>query len=246
VAQAPATGPARLPGRLLVVGDIHGCDVALQRLLEHVKVAPGDTFVQIGDVIDRGPATQQVIERLLELRTRCRFIFVLGNHEELFLDALDTGNPRHRTAWLESGGRAALQSYGADAETLPPDHVSFLRTGCDYFVAGGTVFVHANLEPGRPLAEQSPEWLRWVKLTRRERPVPGFQRVICGHTPQSSGLPWVGDGWVCIDTWAYGGLYLTCLDVTSDLVYQASESGEFRGPVPLSECEAVWGPRGDG
>jgi serine/threonine protein phosphatase 1 len=97
------------------------------------------------------------------------------------------------------------------------------------------ICVHACLEPGIPLEEQSGVVLRWERFTGEYPPWPTGQRIICGHTAQHSGVPIVSDGWVCIDTCAYGGQFLSCLDTNSDLLYQARQTGEVRGPVPLAE-----------
>jgi serine/threonine protein phosphatase 1 len=231
----PGERTAAMPGRLLAIGDIHGCHIAFDTLLEHLAITPSDTVVVLGDVIDRGPGTRQVIDRLLDLRTRCRLVFLLGNHEEMFLDSLTTDEIRE--PWMGFGGLETLISYGEHAEDtgeLPGDHIALLKSGLDYFETESTVFVHASLEPGRPLPEQTAEWLRWAKLTKQEPPLPSGQRVICGHTAQKDGQVWIGNGWVCIDTFAYGGMFLTALDVRNDLVYQARQSGEFRGPISLA------------
>jgi serine/threonine protein phosphatase 1 len=223
-------------GRLLAIGDVHGCHIAFETLLGHLAITPSDTVVVLGDVIDRGPGTRQVIDRLLDLRERCRLMFLMGNHEEMFLDSLTRAEMRE--PWLAFGGLETLKSYGEHAEEtgeLPADHLAFLKSGLDYFETESTVFVHASLQTSRPLSEQTAEALRWAKLTKRELPLPTGQRVICGHTAQKGGQVWVGNGWVCIDTCAYGGMYLTALDVGRDLVYQARQTGEFRGPMPLAE-----------
>jgi serine/threonine protein phosphatase 1 len=223
------------PGRLLAIGDIHGCNDALDTLLAHLDVTSADTVVLLGDVIDRGPGTLEVIERLIQLRERCRLVFIMGNHEQMFLESLE--NPRMRRPWLEFGGLETLMSYGQRAEAtglLPAEHLEFLRTGVNYFETESTIFVHANLEPGRALAEQTAEWLRWMRFSGAEQPWPTGQRVICGHTPQRSGRPATGNGWLCIDTYVYGGMFLTALDVGKNLIYQASQMGEFSGPTPLS------------
>jgi serine/threonine protein phosphatase 1 len=227
--------PARRQGRVLAIGDIHGCNVALDTLLEQLAVTPEDTVVLLGDVIDRGPGTLEVIDRLLQLRDRCRLAFVMGNHEQMFLESLE--NHEIRGPWLEFGGLETLMSYGERAEAtgqLPVEHVEFLKSSVDYFETESTVFVHANLEPGRPLAKQTAEWLRWTRFTGREKPLPTSKRVVCGHTAQKSGRPAIGDGWVCIDTYVYGGMFLTALDVGKDLIYQASQTGDFRGPKRLA------------
>ena len=220
---------AAAPGRLLAIGDIHGCHIAFDTLLDHLAIMPSDTVVVVGDVIDRGPGTRQVIDRLLELRERCRLIFLLGNHEEMFLDSLTVEEVRE--PWLSFGGLETLISYGEHAEDtgeLPADHIAFLRTGLDYFDTETTIFVHASLEPRRPVAEQTAEWLRWAKLTKQEQPLPSGQRVICGHTAQKDGRVWVGNGWVCIDTFACGSGWLTCLDVDTNDFCQSSQAGNLR------------------
>jgi serine/threonine protein phosphatase 1 len=226
----PEPAPA---GRVLALGDIHGCDVALDVLLE--KVAPGrdDTLVVLGDAVDRGPQTRNVIERLIDVGSACRLVFILGNHEEMMLEALSGALPP--TDWLRYGGREMLESYGGHPDQIPDSHHAFFAAAVPYFETGTEIFVHANLEPGIPLEEQTPRWLRWERLTGRERPHPSGRRVICGHTAIPNGLPVVFEGWVCIDTLAYRGQYLTCLDVGSNVIYQAQQSGTLRYGVTLND-----------
>ena len=214
----------------MAIGDIHGCDRALDVLLSHLKIASVDTVVILGDVVDRGPGTRQVIDRLIELENSCRLICLLGNHEETMLDAL-AGGPL-RALWLEHGGVEAIASYGSERD-IPERHLDFLRSARDYWEDDRTIYVHANLEPGVELAEQSIDWLRWIKLTGDEPPHPSGRRILCGHTPQSDDRPLVFPGWVCLDTCAYAGGYLTCLDVDANLLYQSRQTGEYRGDVPL-------------
>jgi len=212
--------------RILAIGDIHGCDTALDVLLEHVQPASDDLLVILGDVVDRGPGSSRVIERLLQLREVCRLVFILGNHEEMMLDALSGG--RWSSSWPIHGGRATLQSYGGDREQIPPGHLAFLRGGLPYFETGSTIFVHANLLPWVPLDQQAGNWLRWTHLSGSEQPHPSGKRVICGHTPQRSGHPLAFPGWVCIDTLACAGGWLTCMNVGSDEIWQTNQLGEYR------------------
>lgn len=220
-------------GRTLVIGDIHGCHVALDVLLSKLEVTADDTVVVLGDAVDRGPGTRQVIDRLLELQQTCRLIFILGNHEEMMLDAIDGGG--WLSGWIEFGGRETLESYGGDFEHIPEAHIDFLRSGRDYFETDREICIHATLDSSVPLAEQTPQCLRWNKLTGMELPHPSGKRIICGHTPVTTGVPAVFPGWVCIDTWIYGGLYLTALDVATDTIYQAQQSGNYRGGLTLDE-----------
>ena len=220
-------------GRTIAIGDIHGCDVALQVLLSELKLTADDMLVVLGDVVDRGPGTRQVIEQLIQLQQTCRLVFIMGNHEEMMLDVIGGGD--WAAGWIQYGGYAALESYGGALDQVPAEHVEFLKSACDYFETDSEIFVHATLDPAVPLSEQTPDCLRWNKLTGLETPHPSGKRVICGHTPVATGLPAVLPGWVCLDTWAYNGLYLTALDVATNELYQAQQSGTFRGGITLAE-----------
>lgn len=222
-----------MAARTLAIGDIHGSDVALDVLLSRVDPDRDDTVIVLGDVIDRGPGSRQATDRLLELSQACRLHFILGNHEEMLLDVLR--GSASSEAWLQFGGAETLASYGGGLESIPREHIEFFQRGLDYWENASHIFVHGNLEPGVPLAQQSPEWLRWTHLTGLEFPHPSGKLVICGHTAQKSGQPALGEGWVCIDTWVYGDGCLTCLDVTNGLVYQARQDGRYRGGFSLDE-----------
>ena len=220
-----------MPGRTLAVGDIHGCDAALDALLTHLQPGPDDTFVVLGDVVDRGPNTRRCIDRLLDLQRRTRLVFLLGNHEEMMLDAVDTGD--WLDDWLASGGRETLQSYGGSFEQVPEEHFEFLRSGSDCHETATHLYVHAALEPRRPAREQESELLRWTRITGTEPPHISGKRVICGHTAQLSGVPLVWPGWACLDTACYAGGLLSALDVDANVLWQADPAGRLRGGVSL-------------
>ena len=215
-----------MPGRTLAIGDIHGSDKALETLLHSLSIVEADTVVVLGDIVDRGPGSKQAIEQLLDLRQRCRVVLILGNHEEMLLEAIDHGIAVE--SWLRYGGTATLFSYDGDQRKIPPEHLDFLRSGLDFWEAEHELFIHANLEPGVSLDQQQPEWLRWTHLTGHEKPLASGKRVICGHTPQRSGLPLELAGWTCIDTYAWGGGWLTCLDVETNEYFQANQMGKLR------------------
>lgn len=215
-----------MSGRTLAIGDIHGCDVALETLLTILSITSADTVVVLGDAVDRGPGSRQVVERLLALAEDCRLVFVLGNHEQMMLDSLGGRGPVQ--AWLRYGGMATLSSYDDDPRKIPAAHLDFLRSGLDYWETDRELFIHANLDPNVPLEGQDAEWLRWTHLSGGEIPHPSGKRIVCGHTPQKSGLPLAFPGWTCIDTYACGTGWLTGLDVGSDEYYQANQSGSSR------------------
>lgn len=215
-----------MAGRLLAVGDIHGSEVALTTLLRVLAPDRDDTFIILGDVVDRGPGTRQVIDQLIELSKISTLVLVLGNHEEMMFDALDGGE--WEMDWLRYGGEATLNSYGGDPSAIPASHLEFLKSGQNLHTTEREIFIHANLEPGIALEKQPVEWLRWTHITGFETRHPSGKRVICGHTPQRSGVPLVFPGWVGIDTLAYGPGWLTCLDVTTDEYVQTNNAGQYR------------------
>ena len=222
------------PGsRSFAIGDVHGCDVALDVLLDRLQLTSTDRAIFLGDLIDRGPDSRRVIEMGLQTSRFCRCDLILGNHEEMLLEALH--DPRGVRFWLECGGDATLESYGGRLEDIPDEHLEFLRAAVPYIETGTDILVHANLDPDVPLAEQTADWLRWNKLTGWERPHPSGKRVLCGHTEMPDGIPHMANGWVMLDTSAYRGGFLTALDLQSGEIFQATQGGAFRGGVYLDE-----------
>lgn len=178
--------PAGAPGyRAYVVGDIHGRLDLLEDLLAKIhaelqrRPAEKTLLVFVGDLIDRGPSSAQVIERLRTYRRDgIQTVFLLGNHEEVLLRIL-AGDTTLIPSWLQFGGLQCLQSYGVDltqlqrtsAEELlqlvrtavPPAHVEFLETFIDSCRFGDYLFVHAGIRPGIELEQQSQSDLRWIR-----------------------------------------------------------------------------------
>jgi serine/threonine protein phosphatase 1 len=217
------------PGRLLAIGDIHGCLSALETLLAAIGPGPQDTLVLLGDYVDRGPQSRGVMERLLMLQQQCRLVPLLGNHDEMMLNVC-TGQRRLYVDWLLFGGNATLASYGAaQPEDIPPAHLDFLR-GCRlYHESPGHFFVHGNYRAELPLSAQPIETLLWESLKRR---LPGphcsGKTAIVGHTSQKNGEILDLGYLKCIDTWCYGDGWLTALDIESGQVWQVNKSGACR------------------
>lgn len=223
-----------MKGRVLAIGDVHGCHVALAALLKALKIKSKDTVVFLGDAVDRGPSSRQVIENILSLRETCNVVFIKGNHEEMLCDAIAGRGLVEQ--WLSFGGNATVDSYGGSLENIPPEHIRLLVSELvPFWETDNEIFVHASLESDMSLVNQTAEFLRWKHLGGDEPPHVSGKRVICGHTSQTEGVPLVFDGWVCIDTYPHGGQWLTCLDVGSNKVVQANFRGDVR-KFPLSRC----------
>ena len=224
--------------RILAIGDIHGCQTALELMLEKLQLTSDDTVISLGDIVDRGSSTRRVIEMLLEVRRTCDFQMIMGNHEEMLLNGLKPDGERDDSlyrVWLNNGGAEVVEEYGA-LEEMPAEHREFLEAALPYYENSSEIFVHANLQPKVSLEKQTEEWLRWRKLTGFEKPHPSGKRIVCGHTALPEGIPAVFPGWVCIDTAVYRDYgYLTCLNTQTDEVIRTSERGETVSGYSLSD-----------
>lgn len=219
--------------RTLAIGDIHGCSAALDALLELVRPRPTDRLIFLGDYVDRGPDSAGVIARLIDLRwSMPHAVFLRGNHELMMMRARTDRSERKN--WLSVGGVQCLASYGdatrpaVSMEDIPAEHWFFLDRECvDFFETETHLFVHANLDPDLPLAEQSESMLFWEFLSSPVRHASG-KTAICGHTSQKSGEILDLGTIICIDTFACGGRWLTCLDVDTREFWQANLAGMTR------------------
>lgn len=200
-ARRPAIPPGR---RVYAIGDIHGCAEELDRLLTMIEADDahrGDaetTLIFIGDLIDRGPASAQVIERLRALAAARRDVrFLAGNHEEVFIRALE-GDAKALRLFCRIGGRETALSYGiapgeyerldhdelgaALDRVVPPEHRRFLDRLEDMIVLGDYAFVHAGVDPAAALDQQDPMDLRWIRSPFLDHGRPLAKMVVHGHT----------------------------------------------------------------
>jgi len=190
--------------RAYVIGDVHGCLDELDRLLARIeedsegRARSRTSIVFLGDLIDRGPHSSRVVERLRTYSPpNASTHFIMGNHEEVMLKVL-AGETDLLASWLRFGGGETLISYGVDpaevrrlapdeaaeriARAVPQAHVDFLESFADSIVFGGYLFVHAGIRPGIELGEQSPSDLRWIREPFLSDPVDHGLVVVHGHT----------------------------------------------------------------
>jgi serine/threonine protein phosphatase 1 len=217
--------------RLIAIGDIHGCLAAFDALLEAIAPAADDTLVALGDYVDRGPDVRGVIDRLIELSSRCRLVPLLGNHDQMMLDVCD-GELDLLDDWLLFGGDATAASYGGRPPgNVPGEHLDFLRRCPLYHETRRHFFVHGNYEAARPLAEQSPDVLMWESLrVRLPGPHVSGKTAVVGHTSQKDGEVLDLGYLKCIDTYVYGAGWLTALEVETGRLWQADKHGRLRRP----------------
>lgn len=217
-----------MPDRLFAIGDIHGCSTALNALIDAIGPRPDDTIVTLGDYVDWGPDSRSVIRQLIELSGRCRLVPLLGNHEEMLLQALESDSALR--AWLDLGGEQTLLSYPYDGTNIiDPDHVRFIRSCRDYFETDDFIFTHANVDPDLPMDRQPALKLRWEFVDpAQQRPHVSGKTVVVGHTPQASGDMLDLGFFKVIDTDASREGWLTSLDLTDDRFIQANQAGSLR------------------
>jgi serine/threonine protein phosphatase 1 len=218
-----------MPSRTIAIGDIHGCSRALATLLRAIEPQHDDLFIPLGDYVDRGPDSRGVIEQLLELESNYTVHPIFGNHEEMMLSVLNEEAPPE--FWLRYGGVETLDSYGfsGSLDVIPEAHRDFLTRCIDFVETDSHIFLHANYDPDVPLAEVSRELLRWTGLAEiMPGPHASGKPVVVGHTPDRSGEIMDVGYLKCIDTFCYGGQWLTAVDVQSGRLWQANEAGELR------------------
>lgn len=173
------------------IGDIHGrldllsmAAQAIDKFLED-RDAKG-VVVCLGDYVDRGPDSRGVVEFLMQAERNGSLICLKGNHEEMMLQALTTGD---MDRWLATGGAATLASYGDDG--VPEDHLAWLSDLPTISQWGGRIFVHAGLMPGVALEDQKDEWRLWIRdrFLFAEEEFAGWPHIVHGHTPIHRGKP---------------------------------------------------------
>lgn len=233
-ADQPATRPGQVPDgcRIYAIGDIHGrldlLDALLERIdQDHAGREPARRMlIFLGDLIDRGPDSAQVVERVMALKAASPedVRVLIGNHEEVMLMAL-AGNRESLRLFDRIGGRTTMHSYGVTAEMIakadwdelhtafaaavPLSHRAFLEQCEDMIEMGDYAFVHAGIDPARDLNDQKISDLRWIRGTflNHRHALPRI--IVHGHSITES-VVWMHSR-IGIDTGAYASGRLTAL-----------------------------------
>lgn len=231
------------PGRQIAVGDVHGCIHALDALLEEINPSRGDEVIFLGDLIDQGHNSREVLDRIIELHQVTRVTLIKGNHEEMMLAARDSPDERVLRSWENCGGVATLNSYrfGARLADVPDHHWAVLENAREFYETEAYIYTHANYDAELAMSDQPGHQLRWALFDVDDlRPHVSGKPVAVGHTEQSGGEVLDLGFATCIDTgcWRYG--WLTALDRTTGRSWQASRWGVLRSPGEASHREDLW------
>jgi serine/threonine protein phosphatase 1 len=212
--------------RRFVIGDVHGCSKALRTLLEKLAPTSEDLIVFLGDFIDRGPDSRGVIDQVVELSRSSRVVAIRGNHELMLMGVLFGGcDPE---IWLKSGGASTLASYGGSLERIATQHGDFFRSLRAHHETDKEIFIHAGYEPDVPIERCSDTLRYWSHFTSVPPPHCSGKRVFVGHTPQGNGNVLNRGHFVCMDTYCFGGGWLTAMDLDTDEVLQVNRHGHAR------------------
>jgi serine/threonine protein phosphatase 1 len=222
--------PAIPPGeRIYAVGDVHGCLDLFEALIAAIeqddaaRASAETTIVLLGDLVDRGEDSAGVVTAARALQARRKVRILLGNHEEMFLRCFDDLELlRH---FLRFGGRETMLSYPVDVEewnqstleeaqalmraVVPQADRDYMAGFEDTIVSGDYLFVHAGIEPGKPLEEQSVSNLRWIREPFLSHEGDFGFTVVHGHTITDE--PEIRTNRIGIDTGAYASGRLTAL-----------------------------------
>ena len=213
--------------RTITIGDVHGCSQALRALLSAISLTSDDTLVTLGDYVDRGPDSRDVVCQLLEIQHRCNLVPLMGNHEIMMLSVLN--GDLESFIWERYGGAETLASYNGELSGIDKEHHEFLA-GCRHFHESDThIFMHANYVADLALEEQPDNVLFWTHISSTLPPRHRSGKIaVVGHTPQIEGEVLDLGHLLCIDTCCFAGGWLTALDTTSGQIWQADRSGRLR------------------
>ena len=180
--------------RYIAITDIHGELEKLNDVLNKIEKRDDDTFVFMGDYIDRGANSKGVVERIIELGDRYKCIYLIGSHEYALLHAKT--DDYYQFLFDNYGGPATVRSYGS-FENIFKIHGDFFRSLKFYHLTDKYLFVHAGINPDYPLEEQDEVDLVYIrgKFIYSKHKLP--QKIIFGHTEFDK--PYIDEGKICID-----------------------------------------------
>jgi serine/threonine protein phosphatase 1 len=230
-----------------VFGDVHGQYDCLMKLVDFIKCGSNDQLFFLGDLIDRGSRSADVVNWVMQNGHTC----LRGNHEQMCLDAFDSSEGSLIwKGWLLNGGSSTLESYGK--ATMPEEHLNWMKNLPLYVDLGDAWLVHAGLNPNLPLELQGAAEFCWIREEFHSATQPFFDDkvIITGHTitfvfPNvAPGNLVLGKGWLDIDTGAYHPKsgWLSALELDSAMVYQCNTFTNELRVNPLADITTVIEP----
>jgi serine/threonine protein phosphatase 1 len=214
--------------RTFVLGDIHGAYRALRQCLDRASFDyEKDHLISLGDVADGWPETKTCIDELLKIK---HLTYLLGNHDFWTLEWMTSGIIEEM--WFDQGGKATIGSY---TEEVPESHIQFFKRALPYYQSDNKLFVHAGMDPLKPIETQSLQTLLWDRNLARtaldfylkeiNANLTSYDEVYIGHTPIPFGKPIHSCGIWMMDTGAGWSGVLSMMDIDTKEIFTSD-------PVP--------------
>lgn len=210
--------------RIIGITDIHGEYEKLCTVLENVSPQKDDTIVFMGDYIDRGAKSKDVVDKVIEMQDVCNCVYLIGSHEYAMLHA--KSDDYYNYLFWNYGGDATVKSYGS-FENIMKIHGDFFNNLKPYYIQGDYLFVHAGFRIGVPLENQSLVDMVYIRSEFFSRKHDFPYKIIFGHTEFDS--PLVKEDKICIDTGCgkYKNAPLTAIIIENDNESFVNSDGEI-------------------
>lgn len=170
--------------RLFAIGDIHGCFESFKNLIENkIKLKKNDKLILLGDYIDRGTQSKDVIDYINELQSKgYDIVTLMGNHEAMLIDAME--NEKNLSKWIQNGGGKTLMSFGIESLTdLDQQYISFFKGLILYSTFDNFLFVHAGFNDLIDNPFNDKYNMLWSRNTFYKHPLLIDKIIVHSHTP---------------------------------------------------------------
>lgn len=225
---------------IYVIGDIHGCANELKSLIETLPLAENCIIVFLGDLIDRGPHSRQVIDYVIELSKKYEVVTLMGNHEAMFLDFIKAPRSQAAGRFIFNGGGATLASYGDGTGhyDLPDEHAEFFDQLLPFYETEDYFFVHGGV-PNIPLNKISLKkhgtYMLWARDDFLKSNYDWGKTIVHGHTPHREVEQ--TEGRINLDTGCVYGNKLSCMRLSDQKLFQVKKT-EDEKLLPLQDSSS--------
>ncbi|WP_342746578.1 metallophosphoesterase family protein [Paenibacillus rigui] len=231
--------------RTIAISDIHGCYAEFNRLLQSLSYTPDeDRLILLGDYVDRGPNSREVLDQLTAMACHGNVVMLRGNHDQRFIDWMSNDDPLTQAKFVEHGGLATIQSYcGEEWSSIRWDdekvsllkewiqsryaaHLDLLSRLPLYYEDEHHIYVHAGLNPAYPQWQEQPERdFMWIRAPFYNQPTVVSKVVVFGHTQtmelHDQSNIWFGGDKIGLDGGCAYGYQLNALQIREPLAYQS-------------------------
>jgi serine/threonine protein phosphatase 1 len=227
---------------LFAIGDIHGCAPELHRLIAELPLTADSTIVFLGDMVDRGNYSREVIDTILDLSKKYKVVALCGNHEDMMIEFLSQNKSPEAASFIMNGGSSTLASYSDDfgKYVIPEEHMRFLNELKLYYETEKFFFVHAGV-PEIPLSQLNPNFHRPVFLWTRNPFISSSfdwgKVIVHGHTPVDR--PDIRPNRINIDTGCFYDGRLTAIEVHSGVIFSVEKDRKNEARIYLRDSSST-------